>query len=43
MDEGGPERLLVVVDGRGISTSTDLRSRHVRQVKALAIALTQVR
>lgn len=42
-DEEGPERLVVVVDGRGIGTHTEGRSRYVRQAKVLAFALTQVR
>ena len=41
-DEGGPERLVVVIDGRGISAHSEHRSRYVRQVKALVSALTEV-
>ena len=41
-DEEGPERLVVVIDGRGISAHSEHRSRYVRQVKALVSALTEV-
>ena len=41
-DEEGPERLVAVIDGRGISAHTEHRSRYVRQVKALVSALTEV-
>ena len=41
-DDGGPEKVIAVVDGRGAAAESEHRPRYVRQAKHLASILTQV-
>ena len=41
-DDGGPDKVVAVVDGRGAGADSEHRPRYVRQAKHLASVLTQV-
>ena len=41
-DDGGADKVVAVVDGRGAGSDSEHRPRYVRQAKHLASILTQV-